>query len=140
MYRRPDWDARLAAYLEPLRARPFEWGRHDCCTFAAGAVEAMTGVDPMPEFRGRYSTAIGSARALRRFGAGDLASTLDRKFEGISASLAQRGDIVMTGGLLAIAWGDFAFAVGSEGDREGLIRMERSRWIEARAWRVRYGF
>ncbi|WP_294327034.1 hypothetical protein [uncultured Sphingomonas sp.] len=140
MQRFPDWDARLAAYLEPLRARPFEWGRHDCCTFAAGAVEAMTGVDPMPEFRGRYSTAIGSARALRRFGAGDLASTLDGKFEAIPAPLAQRGDIVMTGGLLGIAWGDFAFAVGSEGDREGLIRMERSRWIEPRAWRVRYGF
>ncbi|MBB4620123.1 DUF6950 family protein, partial [Sphingomonas abaci] len=72
MHRYPDWEARLAAYLEPLRARPFAWGRHDCSTFAAGAVEAMTGVDPMPEFRGRYSTARGSVRALRRFGAGTL--------------------------------------------------------------------
>ena len=140
MYRKPDWDARIAAYLEPLRLRPFEWGRHDCCTFTAGAVEAMTGVDPMPEFRGRYSTAVGSARALRRFGAGTLAATLDGKFAPIAAPLAQRGDIVMADGLLGIAWGSFMFAVGREGDREGLIRIDRATWGDPRAWRVEYGF
>ncbi|KKI17501.1 DUF6950 family protein [Sphingomonas sp. Ag1] len=140
MHRYPDWDARLAAYLEPLRLRPFAWGKHDCCIFAAGAVEAMTGVDPMPEFRGRYTTAIGSARALRRFGRGDLAATLDGKFEPVPAALAQRGDIVMSSGLLGICWGPFLFAVGSEGDREGLVRIDRRAWVEPRAWRVAYGF
>lgn len=140
MYRKPDWDARLAAYLEPLRARAFAWGQHDCCTFAAGAVQAMTDVDPMPEFRGRYSTAIGSARALRRFGAGDLASTLDRKFEPVDHPLAQRGDIVMTSGLLGICLGGLAVVVGQEGEREGLLRIERHHWQEPRAWRVAYGF
>ena len=139
MYRKPDWEARLAAYLEPLRTRPFAWGRHDCCTFAAGAVAAMTDVDPMPEFRGHYSTAIGSARALRRFGAGTLAATLDAKFEAVPASLAQRGDIVMSSGLLGIGWGATLIAVGREGEREGLIRIERRGWIEPRAWRVQYG-
>lgn len=139
MYRLPDWEARLAAYLEPLRLRAFAWGQHDCCTFAAGAVTAMTGVDPMPEFRGRYSTALGSARALRRIGAGDLAATLDRKFEAAPASLAHRGDIVMSSGLLGINWGAFLFAVGREGDREGLIRIERARWVNPRAWRVQFG-
>jgi hypothetical protein len=140
MYRLPDWEVRLAAYLQPLRLRAFAWGSHDCCTFAAGAVEAMTGVDPMPEFRGHYSTAIGSARALKRFGAGTLAATMDGKFEGASASLAQRGDVVMTSGLLGICMGSFLIAVGREGDREGLIRIERARWVDARAWRVAYGF
>jgi len=140
MHRLPDWEARLAAYLEPLRLRPFAWGKHDCCTFSAGAVEAMTGVDPMPEFRGHYSTAIGSARALRRFGAGDLASTLDAKFESVAPALAQRGDIVMSSGLLGICLGPFLVAVGAEGEREGLIRIERARWDAPRAWRVQYGF
>lgn len=139
MYRKPDWETRLAAYLEPLRARPFEWGAHDCCTFTAGAVEAMTGVDPMPEFRGSYSTATGSARALRRIGAGDLASTMDAKFEAVPASLAQRGDIVMSSGLLGICFGGFLIAVGSEGDREGLVRFDRAGWIDPRAWRVQFG-
>lgn len=140
MYRKPDWEVRLAAFLEPLRARAFAWGQHDCCTFAAGAVEAMTGIDPMPEFRGRYATAIGSARALRRFGAGTLAGTLDTKFEPVDAALAQRGDIVMSGGLLGICFGPFLIAVGSEGAREGLIRIDRAAWVQPRAWRVQFGF
>lgn len=140
MYRKADWEGRLAAYLEPLRTRPFAWGRHDCCTFTAGAVAAMTGVDPMPEFRGHYSTAIGSARALRRFGRVTLAATLDAKFEGIAAGLAHRGDIVMSSGLLGVCWGATMFAVGREGDREGLIRIERQRWANPHAWRVQYGF
>jgi len=140
MMRYADWELRLAAYLEPLRARPFAWGSHDCCTFAAGAIAAMTGVDPMPEFRGRYHTAIGSARALRRLGRGTLAATLDAKLEAVPAPLAHRGDVVMSSGLLGIGWGAFLIAVGREGDREGLIRIERSRWVDARAWRVPYGF
>lgn len=139
MHRYPDWEARLAAYLEPLRARPFGWGAHDCCTFTGGGVEAMTGEDPMPEFRGRYSTAIGSARALRRYGAGTLDATLDTKFRRIGAALAHRGDIVMSGGLLGFNWGSFLIAVGSEGDREGLVRIDRSRWVDPIAWRVEYG-
>lgn len=140
MYRLPDWETRLAAYLEPLRLLPFAWGTHDCTTFSAGAVMAMTGKDPMPEFRGHYRTALGSARALRRIGAGDLTSTLDRKFERVAASLAQRGDIVRSSGLLGICLGSFMVAVGSEGDHEGLIRLERARWVEPAAWRVQYGF
>jgi hypothetical protein len=140
MYRKPDWDARLAAYLEPLRLRPFAWGSHDCCTFAAGAVEAMTGVDPMPEFRGRYSTAIGSARALTRFGKGTLEKTLDGKFEAIPAALAHRGDIVMSGGAVGLGWGASLIAVGAEGEREGLVMINRRLWTDARAWRVQFGF
>jgi hypothetical protein len=140
MTRKPDWEARLAAYLEPLRARPFAWGQHDCCTFSAGAVAAMTDVDPMPEFRGRYTTAIGSARALRRFGRGTLAATLDAKFERVEPAFAQRGDVVMSSGLLGICMGPFLVAVGREGDREGLVRIERARWVEPRAWRVQFGF
>lgn len=139
MNRLPDWEARLAAYLEPLRTLPFAWGRHDCCTFTAGAVKAMTGVDPMPEFRGRYTTARGSVRALRRIGAGTLASTLSGKFETVDPSLAHRGDIIMSDGLLGICLGPFLVAVGSEGDREGLIRIDRARWSEPRAWHVRFG-
>jgi hypothetical protein len=136
MHRLPDWEARLAAYLEPLRLRPFAWGTHDCCIFAAGAVEAITGVDAMAEFRGHYRTRIGSLRALRRFGAGTLEATLDAKFTPIAASIAQRGDIVMSSGALGICWGEFLIAVGSEGDREGLVRIARRDWIDPIAWAV----
>lgn len=139
MYRKPDWEARLTAYLEPLRALPFAWGQHDCCTFASGAVEAMTGVDPMPEFRGKYRSATTSLRALRRIGAGDLPRTLDAKFRTVAPSLAQRGDIVMHDGLLGICLGPVIVAVGRENEREGLVLFARADWIEPRAWRVEYG-
>jgi hypothetical protein len=142
MYRLPDWEERIIRYLEPLHATPFAWGQHDCCTFAAGAVEAMTGVDPMPEFRGHYSTKRGSVCALRRFGAGTLAKTLDTKFERVPVNLAHRGDLVMTSGGLGLLWvlhgSPIVIAVGSEGEREGLIRIARSAWIDPIAWRVAY--
>lgn len=136
MQRLPDWDARLAAYLEEIRACPFAWGRHDCCTFGAGAVLAMTGVDPMPEFRGRYRTQLGSVRALKRFGAGTLDATLDTKFVRVAPSLAQRGDLVMSAGAIGVVWNSVLIAVGSEGAREGLIQIERVRWVDPIAWRV----
>jgi hypothetical protein len=138
MNRKPDWEARLAAYLEPMRARAFAWGKHDCCTFTAGAVEAMTGVDPMPEFRGKYRSAAGSTRALRRIGGGDLPRTLDMKFQQIPASLAQRGDIIMHDGLLGICLGAAVVAVGREGEREGLVLFDRTALLNSRAWRVEY--
>ena len=127
MFRKPDWEARLAAFLEPLRTRPFKWGEHDCCTFASGAVEAMTGVDPMPEFRGKYRSAATSSRALRTIGAGDLARTLDSKFRSVPASLAQRGDIVMHDGLLSICLGAVIVAVGRgrRAGRTGGVRPSR---------------
>lgn len=138
MHRKADWEARLAAYLEPLRTRPFAWGEHDCCTFVAGAVEAMTGADPIPEFRGRYSSAAGSTKALKRYGAGTLEATLDTKVARVPASLAQRGDVIMTGGLLGICSGAFAIAVGAEGERDGLLKLERAGWVDPIAWRVPY--
>lgn len=60
----------------------------------------MTGIDPMPELRGRYSTASGAARALRHFaGAGldeaavKIAARLGA--EEISVLHACRGDCVI---------------------------------------------
>jgi len=135
MIRRADWEQRLADYLGPLRALPHRWGTHDCCTFCAGAVLAMTGVDPMPEFRGRYATERGSLIALRRLGAGTLEATLDTKFVRIPPALAHRGDLVLIGGSLALCFGAFATAPGVDPERVGLVRLPRGDdWTAA--WRV----
>lgn len=42
--RRENWLARLWAEIEAAETRPFSWGDHDCCKFAARCVEAVTGV------------------------------------------------------------------------------------------------
>ncbi|WP_076071712.1 DUF6950 family protein [Sphingomonas montana] len=140
MIRLPDWEARLGAYMEPLRALAFAWGEHDCCTFAAGAVAAMTGVETMDEFRGRYTTRRGAVTALRRYGAGTLADTMAAKFAAIPPAQAQRGDLVMIAGNLAVNMGRFAVtpgvaAPGTADERAGLIRLPRGdNWTHA--WAV----
>ncbi|MEH3107157.1 MAG: hypothetical protein PGN09_07705 [Sphingomonas fennica] len=143
MHRQIDWEERIVRYLEPLRARPYEWAKNDCCTFAAGAVEAMTGVDPMAEFRGRYATARGAVRAIRRIGAGTLPATLDAKFRRIEAALAQRGDVVWIDdgsalGSLGLCWGPAMIAVGQQDERVGLIQVPRALWRDPIGWRVEY--
>lgn len=136
MTRHLDWEQRLGDYLDSVRDKPFCWGRHDCALHSANAVLAMTGEDFAAEFRGKYRSVAGSVRALRLYGAGDLASTMTAKFgESISPAFAQRGDVVMSStGDLGICMGPSAFFVGQEGERPGLLLVPRREW--AQAWRV----
>ena len=80
MQRLPDWRARLGAHIAAHRTRPFAYGEHDCATFAAGAVQAVTGSDPAPGLAG-YTTRTDGIRRLRRSG---LAKTVE-KLQAMSA-------------------------------------------------------
>lgn len=126
------WEPRLKAYLAEHRDAALVYGVTDCCMFAAGAVEAMTGEDPMPEFRGRYRSQAGASRALRTIGAGDLASTLSTKFEPKPVGFAQRGDLVMHDGSVGVCIGAEALFVPMTGS--GLVRVPRRDW--SAAWAV----
>jgi len=89
-----DWDLRLAAYLAERLRKPFRWGENDCATFAAQAVEAITGVNPMPFLR--YKTARGAAAAVARHGG--LESALDGALgteRRCGVFYARRGDVVL---------------------------------------------
>jgi hypothetical protein len=102
--------------------------------FAAGAVKAMTGVDPVEEFRGKYNSPISALRALRVFGAGTLLDTMDTKFTRIPATMAGRGDLAMHDGSLGIVFGSDALFVGEDGGAPGLVRIGRAQWDAS--WRV----
>ena len=54
--RLPDWPQRLDALVQSKLAQPFAWGSHDCCTWPADVVQAITGEDPIASYRGRYAT------------------------------------------------------------------------------------
>lgn len=125
-----DWEARLSAYISEKRGEPFAWGQNDCCTFSAGAVEAITGDDPMPEFRGKYDTALGSVRVL---GGKTLAEVLDDKFDAIPIGFAQRGDLAMFDNCVGVVAGDYGWFVSED----GLERVKRPLWDKA--WRVGRG-
>jgi len=132
------WEAALAEYIAAKRDEPFVWGRHDCCTFVSGAAIAMTGHDPMAEFRGRYTTRIGSLRALSSIGGGDLEHVLDAKFDAIPIGQARRGDFAFAPdaqgrGAVGIVAGPFAWFVSEA----GLERIAMRQWHKA--WSVGHG-
>lgn len=135
MIRFPDWEARLSAYLAPLMDDAvFAWGSLDCALMVADAVLAMTGEDIASPFRGKYSTAAGSARALKRYGAGDLKSTFDTLLPPKPIGYARRGDVVMNDGAVGICIGGTALFIGERDGVDGLYRVDRAEW--SHAWGV----
>ena len=134
MVRLADWEQRLHGYLTGLAGRGFTWGRLDCALFAAGAVMAITGEDPAAAFRGRYRTARGSVRALRRFGAGTLEATIAAQFEDRPAAFARRGDLALVAGelgpMVGVVIGADALFIGDD----GFERRPRADW--SRCWSV----
>lgn len=91
--KKQNWTQALAETIEAAKKRSFSWGKFDCCLFAAECVKAQTGVDPMPEFRGRYTTEVGAKRLLTKFGG--IEKIMDSKFQRGCISSISRGDLVL---------------------------------------------
>lgn len=121
MSRLPDWRSRLAAYIERVRRAPFAWSTHDCCMFAAGAVEAVTGADPAAELRGTYGDLAGGMTALGRAGFAGPVDMARALFDRVPPALAQVGDVAVVdtpeGPALGVVQGPSIFVVGPEGLR-----------------------
>lgn len=93
MMRSETWHADLAEYIVSVGARPFAWGTHDCATFAAGAVQAMTGEDFVKPYQGKYRSLRGGLGLLKRKGFATHADLAASLFEEIHPSLARVGDL-----------------------------------------------
>ena len=130
--RREDWPERLAALIEQQAARKFEWGAHDCVTAWADNCRAMTGVDPMVEFRGKYHDEVTAAAALKIIGFGSLYHTMTRKFgKPVAPGMARRGDPLIFDGPVLLT------CLGEECTGPGLDGPQRLPTMSARfAWRV----
>lgn len=116
--RHPQWATRLPEALRAAMSRPFSWGEHDCCLFAADCVIAVCGVDIAEKVRGRYKTKSGALRVLKtEFG--NLEYGLSGFFVEITPDKASRGDIVMFDGddgkTLGVLWGSKLWAVTENG-------------------------
>jgi hypothetical protein len=98
MKTRPDnWPALLWAFVQERQSRPFVWGEHDCCLFAADWVRELHGIDLAADVRGGYSSALGAARIVGHgFSLGTFVG--DRLavhgFAKIPVLSASRGDLV----------------------------------------------
>ncbi|MNL18359.1 hypothetical protein D3C87_1395020 [compost metagenome] len=127
-----DWQDRFSAYARERAALPFAWGSNDCCTFAAGAVEALTGVNPMADVA-PYDSEMAAARLILR--AGDL-RTLASQFLGapVLPLMAAIGDVVLLTNegreLLGICNGVNALAPGPS----GVVALEMT--AATAAWKI----
>lgn len=95
-----DWPERLHDYLLERENMPVNWGVHDCCTFACGAIFEQCGVDPMETARGRYKKARGAIGWLRRNG-GDLPTAAVKL--GIAAGLPEISPLMAGRGCIVLA-------------------------------------
>ncbi len=96
LVRREDWPERLAASIARQAKRRFKFGSHDCTTAWADNCKAMTGTDPMAEFRGQYHDAATAKEALERIGSNSLYHTMTAKFgRPVPPAMARRGDPVL---------------------------------------------
>jgi len=87
-----NWPEVLDKCISDARGKPFEWGEHDCCMFAANVVEELTGTDYAAEFRGKYKTMRGASKALGKI---PLDKTMDKKLK--RTQHPNRGDVVLIG-------------------------------------------
>lgn len=112
----------LADFIDARRERPFVWGQHDCCLFAADWVALATGQDPAEAQRGKYDSAIAAHRIAAPFGGlGGLVTHCLRKVgaEPVDAAHATAGDIIIRdsvhGDLVGVVIGQKAAFVGEFG-------------------------
>lgn len=137
MSRFEDWPTKLEEFLELRREMPWLWSRHDCVTFAAGAVESMTGRE-FVDWKDEYNDPSGAMRALQKRELKGPADWADENFEEIHPAMAQRGDLVLLpsergpwrSGALGICTGRYAACADEVGYH--LEHMSRA----LRAWRV----
>ncbi len=135
MKRLEGWEIALLDFISSRRAAPFQWGKHenDCCSFANGAVMAVTGEDVMKDVR-NYRSEAGAARALVEAGVSSFEELIDRRLPALPVGMARRGDLALAQkdneSVLTVVEGDWL--VGP--DLDGLLRLPRS--CAVKAWRV----
>lgn len=92
------WEQLLSERVETARSTPFKWGIHDCACWAFDVRAALTGgADEAARWRGRYSSAAGSVKTMRKLGWASM-EAMGRALLGEplpTVLLAQRGDIVL---------------------------------------------
>jgi hypothetical protein len=120
----------LLRLIEARQAVPFAWGRPgDCVSFAAAAIHAQFGRDPIG--RHRWTTRRGALRVARRLGG--IAAACDAQLTPIAPAMAMRGDIAgvedeLLGIRLMVVEGETLVGPGEH----GLVRMQRAAMV--RAW------
>jgi len=88
-----DWPKRLQNYL---RGQSFDWATNNCCLFASGAIEAMTGTNPAEEYRS-FEGKTDALRTLEKISSGDIGELADKFLmrKQSNPKMLRRGDIAL---------------------------------------------
>ena len=120
----------LSQYIDECRTRPFEWGQHDCLTFANTCAMVQTGRAPLADMLGDYSSAPGAFRHIKAsieamgYPPGvTLADAIDERLERVTTLYPPRGAITakrnqdepVTGWLLGVTLRNLSAFVGPRG-------------------------
>jgi len=68
--------AAVAEFLDDMSERGWEWGQRDCLLWLGLWSERACGIDGGEPWRGRYRTALGCARLLKK--SGGMAACIER--------------------------------------------------------------
>jgi hypothetical protein len=133
--RLPNWETRLATFVEQSYKTNFGWGVNDCGAMAAGSIEALTGVDLFQEYH--YNTALGLKRYMKR---NDLNSLCDipprHNLQQINPNQMMRGDIAVA---IIDDQETFVVNLGSQlfiRGKNGCIQVMKNEVKILKAWRV----
>ena len=127
-----DWQLRFSDFGKARASMPFAWGSNDCCKFAAAAVEAITGKNPMATVA-PYATEGAALRLVAK--AGDL-EALASQYLGAAVPplMAAVGDVVLVMNerrhMLGICNGTNVLAPGERGT--AVLHMEAA----LAAWKI----
>ena len=129
------WQERLQALIQSRMHTPFAWGSHDCCMWAADAVQAQTGIDPASQWRGAYNAASGAVQQLAELGG--LAAVGALAGPSILPLQASVGDVGLVHDgerdILAVCAGDVWLLAGNQGLAALPLDAARLAWRVARA-------
>lgn len=119
----------LIAFIASREGVPFAWAGNHCVAYAAAAVKAQTGVDPLRRIR--VTSARGAAAVLDRMGG--MEAAISTRLRPIAPALARRGDIAGVadsefGLRVMVVEGDTLVGPSPTGNR----RMDRAAML--RAW------
>jgi len=93
--RQAGWRGRVNSVLSRHCREPFVWGRHDCGILAADWIEAITGVDVLARYRGRYDSADSARAILAEDGFADHVEMFAMALTRAHKSAARYGDIAI---------------------------------------------
>jgi hypothetical protein len=110
MKRLKHWETRsFHQFLLDSAHVPFAWGTHDCSTFCADGIKAITGVDIADDFRGKYADEVSAFALIKSVTSGstvaDAAAYCATKHglkEWPQPLFAQRGDLVVFEGATGV--------------------------------------